>query len=80
LEGEEGAFVACSFWLAECLAHQGRSGEAREVFDRASLASSDLGLYSEEYDTKNAELLGNFPQALSHLSHISAAVALAEGT
>jgi GH15 family glucan-1,4-alpha-glucosidase len=78
LEGDEGAFVACSFWLAECLAHQGRSGEAREVFDRASLASSDLGLYSEEYDTKNAELLGNFPQALSHLSHISAAVALAE--
>jgi GH15 family glucan-1,4-alpha-glucosidase len=80
LKGHEGAFVASSFWLAECLAHQGRNGEAREVFDRASLASSDLGLYSEEYDTENAELLGNFPQALSHLSHLSAAVALAEAT
>jgi GH15 family glucan-1,4-alpha-glucosidase len=78
LEGDEGAFVACSFWLAECLARQGRTNEAREVFDRASLASSDLGLYSEEYDTKENQLLGNFPQALSHLSHIAAAVALAD--
>jgi GH15 family glucan-1,4-alpha-glucosidase len=77
LEGEEGAFVACSFWLAECLASQGRGSEAREVFDRATLASSDLGLYSEEFDTKGNQLLGNFPQALSHLAHISAAVALA---
>jgi GH15 family glucan-1,4-alpha-glucosidase len=79
LEGEEGAFVACSFWLAECLARQGRGNEAREVFDRASLASSDLGLYSEEYNTQKNQLLGNFPQALSHLSHIAAAVALADG-
>jgi GH15 family glucan-1,4-alpha-glucosidase len=79
LEGEEGAFVACSFWLAECLARQGRTSDAREVFDRASLASSDLGLYSEEYDIKNGQLLGNFPQALSHLSHIAAAVALSDG-
>jgi GH15 family glucan-1,4-alpha-glucosidase len=78
LEGDEGSFVACSFWLAECLARQGRYSEAREVFDRASLASSDLGLYAEEYDTEKAQLLGNFPQALSHLSHIAAAVALAD--
>ena len=80
LEGEEGAFVACSFWLAECLARQGRGTEARKVFDRASLASSDLGLYSEEYNTQKNQLLGNFPQALSHLSHIAAAVALADGS
>jgi GH15 family glucan-1,4-alpha-glucosidase len=79
LDGQEGAFVACSFWLAECLARQGRGSEAREVFDRTSLASSDLGLYSEEYDTEGAVLLGNYPQALSHLSHIAAAVALVEG-
>ena len=79
LDGEEGAFVACSFWLAECLARQGRGSEAREVFDRTSLASSDLGLYSEEYDSKSAFLLGNYPQALSHLAHIAAAIALAEG-
>ncbi len=77
LEGHEAAFVTCSFWLAECLARQGRGSEAREVFDRASLACSDLGLYAEEYDTGSAQLRGNFPQALSHLSHIAAAVALA---
>jgi GH15 family glucan-1,4-alpha-glucosidase len=51
--------------------------EAREVFDRASSTGNDLGLFSEEYDTRNAEMLGNFPQGLTHLSHIAAAVALA---
>jgi GH15 family glucan-1,4-alpha-glucosidase len=76
LPGEEGAFLACSFWLSEALAHQGRSNDAREVFDRATSTANDLGLFSEEWDTGTGEMLGNFPQALTHLSHIEAALAL----
>jgi GH15 family glucan-1,4-alpha-glucosidase len=78
LEGEEGAFLACSFWLAECLARQERIEQARVVFDLAASTGNELGLFSEEYDTKTNQLLGNFPQGLTHLSHIAAAVALAE--
>jgi GH15 family glucan-1,4-alpha-glucosidase len=78
LEGEEGAFLACSFWLAECLARQGRMEEARVVFDHTASTGNELGLFSEEYDTKTDQILGNFPQGLTHLSHIAAAVALAE--
>lgn len=75
---QEGAFLACSFWLAECLVKQGRLEEAQTVFDRALATGSDLGLFSEEYNTKTGELLGNFPQALTHLAHIGAAVTISE--
>jgi GH15 family glucan-1,4-alpha-glucosidase len=77
LPGTEGAFLPCSFWLAECYARQGRLEEAREVFDHAVSAASPLGLFSEQVDPRSGELLGNYPQALTHLSHIAAAVALA---
>jgi GH15 family glucan-1,4-alpha-glucosidase len=78
LEGTEGTFVACTFWLAECLARQGRATEARAAFARASATANDLGLFAEEFDPATGTLLGNYPQALTHLSHIAAAVALAE--
>ena len=78
LPGREGAFVAATFWLAECLARQGRLLQARATFERAVAASNDLGLFSEEIDARSGKLLGNFPQGLSHLSHISAAVALTD--
>lgn len=76
MDGKEGVFLPCSFWLAECLAQQGRIEEAREVFRRAASTANDLGLFSEEYDTRNNEMLGNFPQGLTHLSLIAAAVTL----
>jgi GH15 family glucan-1,4-alpha-glucosidase len=80
LDGEEGVFLACSFWLVECLAQQGRMDEARQVFDRATATANDLGLFSEEFDVATGELLGNFPQGISHFSHIAAAMALANRT
>ncbi len=77
LSGDESPFVACTFWFAECLAHQGRLGEATDAFDRAVAASNDLGLFAEEYDPRTGELIGNFPQGLTHLSHLTAALAIA---
>nr|WP_238985358.1 glycoside hydrolase family 15 protein [Nitrosococcus halophilus] len=76
LEGKEGVFLACSFWLVECLAYQGRLEEAHGLFKRAAATGNDLGLYSEEYDTERGEMLGNFPQGLTHLSLIAAVMAL----
>ena len=80
LQGQEGTFLACSFWLAECLARQGRVDEARQVFERAAGTANDLGLFSEEVDARDGSLLGNFPQGISHFSHVAAAVALAAKT
>jgi GH15 family glucan-1,4-alpha-glucosidase len=76
LPGREGAFLACSFWLVECLARQGRRAEAERAFARAAGTASPLGLFSEEYDPRSGTALGNTPQALTHLAHIGAALAL----
>lgn len=76
LEGGEGVFLACTFWLVDCLARQGRVQEARTTFERVQGKANDLGLFSEEYDVHADEMLGNFPQGLTHLAHIQAACAL----
>jgi GH15 family glucan-1,4-alpha-glucosidase len=74
----EGAFLACSFWLVIDLAMLGRVKEARELFDRLLSLRNDLGLFSEEYDHEHQRLIGNFPQAFTHLTLIASAVALTE--
>jgi GH15 family glucan-1,4-alpha-glucosidase len=73
LTGEEGTFVICSFWLVSCLARAGEPERAERLFDRLVGYANDLGLLAEEIDTKNNELLGNFPQAFSHIGLITAA-------
>jgi GH15 family glucan-1,4-alpha-glucosidase len=78
LPGREGAFLCCSFWLVECLARSGQLHDAHDVFEQAVACGNDLGLFSEEVDPASGEALGNFPQGLTHLSHIDAAMVLAE--
>ena len=73
LPGGEGAFLACSFWLAGSLHMLGREKEARELFERLLALRNDLGLLAEEYDPRAKRQLGNFPQAFSHLALVTAA-------
>ncbi len=73
LQGGEGAFLACSFWLADAYAMQGRLDEARALFERLLALRNDLGLFSEEYDPAAKRLVGNFPQAFSHTAMIGTA-------
>jgi GH15 family glucan-1,4-alpha-glucosidase len=69
----EGAFLACTFWLADNLALQGRRAEAREIFERLLALRNDVGLLSEQYDPATGRLVGNFPQAFSHVGLINTA-------
>jgi GH15 family glucan-1,4-alpha-glucosidase len=73
LKGSEGKFLACSFWLASNLKMIGREKDARKLFERLLGLLNDVGLLSEEYDTKQNRFCGNFPQALSHIALIGAA-------
>ncbi|MFD7865502.1 glycoside hydrolase family 15 protein [Streptomyces sp. NPDC057682] len=77
LPGGEGAFLACSFWLADALLLTDRPREAAELFERLLSLRNDVGLLAEEYDTAGGRQLGNFPQAFSHIGLVGTAVALA---
>ena len=75
----EATFLPCSFWLAQVYAMQGRLDEAETLFERLLGLRNDLGLLSEEYDVEAGRLVGNFPQAFTHLTLVDAALTLAEG-
>ena len=79
LAGEEGTFLLCTFWLAQALALAGQVDRARAVFERAAAYVNDVGLLAEEVDPRTGELLGNFPQAFSHIGLVNAAWAIHEG-
>jgi GH15 family glucan-1,4-alpha-glucosidase len=78
LKGGEGAFLACSFWMADCLHLIGRHDDARRLFERLLQLRNDLGLLAEEYDSAAGRQTGNFPQAFSHVALINAALNLSE--
>ncbi|HVL64289.1 MAG TPA: glycoside hydrolase family 15 protein [Actinomycetota bacterium] len=80
LHGHEGAFLLCSFWLADNLVHQGRVEEASDLFDSLCARTNPLGLLSEEVDPSSGAFLGNFPQAFSHVGLISTGVNLGRAT
>lgn len=77
LPGNEGVFLACTFWLVDALILQGKREEAKTIFERVIRVRNDLGLLSEEYDTQEKRLVGNFPQGFSHISLINSACNLA---
>jgi glucoamylase len=72
----EGAFLACTFWLADCYAQQGRRDEARSTFERLLDLRNDVGLLAEEYDPRAKRQVGNFPQAFSHVALVGSAMTL----
>ena len=72
----EGVFIICTLWLVNVLAQMGRIDEAEALFSRVTETANDLGLFAEEFDPETGEMLGNFPQALTHLSVINAALNL----
>jgi GH15 family glucan-1,4-alpha-glucosidase len=76
--GSDGAFLPCTLWLADCLAMMGRRDEARETFERVLAVRNDVGLLAEEYDPRDKRLLGNFPQAFSHVALVHTAVTLSD--
>jgi GH15 family glucan-1,4-alpha-glucosidase len=76
LPGSEGQFLACSFWLVTALAMNGREQEARDLFEKLLALGNDLCLFSEEYDVAHQRLIGNFPQAFTHLTLVAAAKTL----
>jgi GH15 family glucan-1,4-alpha-glucosidase len=76
LTGREGAFLACSFWLVDCLHMIGRTEDSEALFERLLALRNDLGLLSEEYDAVDGRLVGNFPQAFSHVSLVNSACRL----
>ncbi len=76
LDGDEGAFLLCSFWLVDNLAGQGRLDEAVELYDSLCSRANHLGLLSEEIDPRDGSFLGNFPQAFSHIGVISSGINL----
>ena len=78
LPAGEGTFLPCSFWLVEVLHMQGRREDAIALFERALGLANDLGLLAEEYDTEVGRLVGNFPQAFTHLALVGAALELSE--
>jgi hypothetical protein len=78
LAGSEGTFLLCTFWLAQALALAGKVERARAVFERAVAYVNDVGLLAEEVDPETGELLGNFPQAFSHIGLVNAAWAISE--
>jgi len=78
LDGDEGVFLLCTFWLAQALAMAGEVERARVVFERAAAFVNDVGLLAEEVDPNSGELLGNFPQAFSHIGLVNAAWAISQ--
>jgi GH15 family glucan-1,4-alpha-glucosidase len=73
LPAGEGAFLPCSFWLVDSYVLTLRRGEAQALFERLLVLSNDVGLFAEEYDTRNKRMLGNFPQALTHMALVNSA-------